>query len=103
MPRTSLALTIAALAGLATVVHAHDATTARSNLLADLRGKGAVGQPCHATAVNSQGGSDHIYIGSYAEIFGKLHCKGPGGSINCRKDERADPPKATCWDGHEKA
>jgi hypothetical protein len=99
MHRTLLALTIAALVSSAAAVHAKDGAT----VLADLRGKGTLGQPCHATAVNSQGGSDHIYIGKYAEIFGKLSCQGPGGSINCRKDERTDPPKATCWDGHEKA
>ena len=105
MPRTFLALTIAALASFATAVHANDGVTARSYgdvKLVDLRGKGVLGQPCHASAVNRQGGTDHIYIGKYTEIFGKLSCQGPGGSINCKKDEREDPPKNTCWDGHEK-
>jgi|SRR5262249_8033582 len=102
MHRTFLALTIAAAASFTGAVHADDGAKGTSRL-ADLRGKGTLGQPCHASAVNRQGGTDHIYIGKYVEIFGKLSCQGPGGSIACKKDEREDPPKNTCWDGHEKA
>jgi hypothetical protein len=131
MPRTFLALTIAALASFATAAHADDGATARSTtalshaeqsrghlvvalvapdllrpphgqvILADLVGKGVLGQPCNASAVNSQGGTDHIYIGKYVEIFGKLRCQsGTGESIDCRKDDKSWPPKNTCKDGH---
>jgi hypothetical protein len=110
MHRTLLALTVAALASFATAVHADVGATARSTdllrpshgqvILADLVGKGVLGQPCNASAVNSQGGTDHIYIGKYVEIFGNLSCQGPGGSINCRKDDKSWPPKNTCKDGH---
>ena len=104
MHRTFLALTLAALASFATAVHADDGAKARSTIVADLQGKGVMGQPCHAVATNLRGGTDYVNIGNYAESFGKLVCRGAGGlsSINCRKDEPDKPPKATCWDGHAK-
>src|ERR1700722_11540541 len=126
MYRSFLALTIAALTGFATAVHADNGATARSTAalphagqsggpladrlrpphgevrLAELTGKGELDKPCHAVEVNEQGGSDHIYCGDYREISGHLSCRSPaGGSINCRKDEKDDPPKATCWDGDD--
>jgi hypothetical protein len=126
MHRTFLALTIAALASFATAVHADDGATARSTvallhaeqsrghlvvalvapdllrpphgqvILAELNGKGVLGQACHADE-----GYNHIYIGKYAEIFGKLRCQsGTGESIDCRKDDKSWPPKSTCTDGN---
>jgi hypothetical protein len=126
MYRSFLALTFAALTGFATAVHADNDATARSTAalphagqsggplgdrlrpphgevrLAELRGQGELDKPCHAEEVSNQGGSNHIYCGDYKEIFGHLSCHSPaGGDINCRKDEKDDPPKATCWDGDD--
>jgi hypothetical protein len=109
MYRSFLALTIAALTGFATAVHAagggglpRDRPPHGEVRLAELHGQGELDKPCHAEEVNDQGGSDHIYCGDYREIFGHLSCRSPaGGSINCRKDEKEDPPKATCWDGDD--
>ena len=123
MHRTFLALTIAALASFATAVHADDSAAARSNAalphaaqsrshedvlhphrqmrLANVFGNGEIDKPCHADRLNEQGGTDHIYCGKYAQSSGDLGCQGVGLWINCHKDSREDPPKATCWDGND--
>ena len=113
MHRTFLALTIAALAGFATAAHANDGAPARSTvaphadqsrgrmILAEVIGKGVLGQPCHASQPNSNGGSDTINYGKYVETFGHLRCQSPaGGSIDCHKDDKSFPPKGTCIDGN---
>ena len=106
MYRSFLALTIAALTGFATAVHADNGATARSTAalphagqsggpladrlrpphgevrLAELRGQGELGKPCHAEEVSDQGGSNHIYCGDYKDIFGHLSCSSPAGGIS---------------------
>lgn len=121
MCRTVLALTVAALASFATAVHADDGATSGSTVAlprvshllvalgmpdlvrlphrlvtpADVRGKGTVGEDCHADE-----GYNHIYIGKYKEVFGKLKCcSATGECIDCRKDDKSFPPKSSCIDG----
>jgi hypothetical protein len=128
MGRTILALTIAALANFATAVHADSAAPGSTvtspqarqsvdHLLvalwtpelvrpshrwatpADVIGKGTIGEACHAERPNSNGSTDHCNYGNYKEKNGDLFCTSSLCEINCFKDDKSFPPKATCHDG----
>ena len=129
MRRTSLALTVAALASFATAVHAGDGAALKSTaalpqarqsvdqllvalgmpdlvrpphrrvMPANVVGKGTIGEPCHATRPNAYGGTDVCNYGKYTEKDGVLWCSSSLCGINCHEDDKSFPPKATCTDG----
>ena len=120
MHRTFLSLAVAALAGFAPAVHAHDGAAPRSTIvlshagqsrdhmadlhrpphgqmmLALLHGKGEIGKPCHARANDNE-----IYTGTYDREDGELICKGAGAKIWCHPEDEAGPPSPVCWDGEK--
>jgi hypothetical protein len=129
MGRTILALTVAALASFATAVHADDSAAPGSTVTsprarqsvdhllvalgmpelvrpphlrvtpADVIGKGTIGEPCHAVRASAYGGDEHCNYGKYTEKNGELWCSSSLCEMNCHKDDKSFPPKATCHDG----
>jgi len=123
MHRSFFALTIAALAGFATAVHAHDGAAPRSAVafthagpsrghvadirgathgqmrLAQLVGKGEVGQPCHAYYHDNE-----IRRGTYAidDDGQQLVCKIGNDLIVCHPEDKDGPPNMPlCEDGYK--
>jgi hypothetical protein len=118
MHRTHLVLTIAALAGFATAAQAADGAAPRSSvvlphvaqsrshvadalraphgqmMLAELVGKGEVGEPCHAYY-----GDRTIYRGTYDMDNGELVCKIGGDEIFCHPEQKDG--KTLCEDGYK--
>jgi hypothetical protein len=116
MHRTFLAVTIAAVAGFATAVHAHDGAAPRSTvvlphagqprghvtdllrpphgqmIVAELRGEGKYGEPCHAS-----NGSNFLNRGTYDYEDRELICKDSSMKIWCHPDDHS--PITICWDG----
>jgi hypothetical protein len=109
MHRTYLVLTIVALAGFATAAQAADGAAPRSSvvlphaaqsrnhgpmMLAELVGKGEVGEPCHAYY-----GDKTIYRGTYDMDNGELVCKIGGDEILCHPEDKNG--KTLCEDGYK--
>jgi hypothetical protein len=90
-------LTIAALAGFATAVHADDgAAPHRQKMLAKLDGKGFPGEACHANYRDKE-----IRQGTYDFENNELFCRAPGGDkIPCHVyDDLGPPVESLCVDG----
>jgi len=97
MHRTSFLLTIAALAGFATAVHADDGARPRGQMmLAKLEGKGYPGDACHAAYRGKE-----IQQGIYEFEDNELVCRAPGGEkIPCHVyDDLGPPAESLCVDG----
>jgi hypothetical protein len=122
MHRTFVVLTVTALAGFATAVHAHDGAAARSTIalplagqsrghvadllrppqgqmmLAKLIGKGEVGQPCHATYRDRE-----VPKGTYDDtVNSELACHDAHEWIFCRAQDTSDDSNTPlCVDGYK--
>jgi hypothetical protein len=68
---------------------------------ANVVGSGTIGESCHAERANEYGGTDHCNDGKYEEKDGDLFCTSSLCSINCYRDDKSFPPKATCYDGSQ--
>jgi hypothetical protein len=98
MHRSFFLLTIAALTGFATAVHAHDgAPHAGPMNLAKLDGQGNLAAPCHATY------RDKVIPQGFYQLDtnnAELVCRGGGDQIPCHVYDTLGPPiESLCVDG----
>jgi hypothetical protein len=108
MHRTFFLLTIAALTGFATAVHADDGAASRSTMalrharpasviLAKLDGQGNLAAPCHATY------RDKVIPQGFYQLDtnnAELVCRGGGDQIPCHVNDMLGPPiESLCVDG----